>query len=253
MRWLCNYWRPEVSIPFQWESVSKDQKIGIPSGCRLPVSIPFQWESVSKDQKIGIPSGCRLPVSIPFQRESVSKATNFAGDQEGDRAAVFPFPSNGKVSPKQQWNEEQYVYFSCFDSLPTGKRLQRALEGLAYANNGGFRFPSNGKASPKPCFQVIPIEPYEFRFPSNGKASPKVVLRSDKPWLRRRVSIPFQRESVSKDWVVANWITSLGFDSLPLGKCLQRQSIRDYEIKKIKFRFPSNGKVSPKVLDPNNR
>ncbi|MDE0084556.1 MAG: hypothetical protein OXU23_02520, partial [Candidatus Poribacteria bacterium] len=61
-----------------------------------------------------------------------------------------------------------------------------------------FQFPSNGKAYPKYKFDNPSYILYKFQFPSNGKAYPKKGgwINSDRCCY---VSIPFKRESVSKD------------------------------------------------------
>ena len=86
-----------------------------------------------------------------------------------------------------------------------------------------FRFPSRGKASPKNEHLLV-LTPFmlKFRFPSRGKAYPKPSKRRrNKPHLT--VSIPFDRESVSKGNSLATSITETA-----------------------EFQFPSNGKAYPK-------
>ena len=89
-----------------------------------------------------------------------------------------------------------------------------------------FQFPSNGKAYPKVCGcdEASVIDNIMFQFPSNGKAYPKTKHKFFKKNFRRRVSIPFKRESVSK---VIIGIISVG------GR---------------EFQFPSNGKAYPKGI-----
>ena len=112
----------------------------------------------------------------------------------------------------------------------------------------------------------------EFQFPSNGKVYPKL-------WLMARlgfgsfVSIPFKRESISKDYgtLSDNFLLPC-FNSLQTGKYIQsyrdevildifnvsipfkRESISKAEGSiafsslKPRFQFPSNGKVYPKLI-----
>ena len=89
-----------------------------------------------------------------------------------------------------------------------------------------------------------------------------------------KVSIPFKRESVSKDMSLSSFLTIVrGFNSLQTGKCIQRglivcfwsklndcfnslqtgkciqrlQSHPRLKLPKLPFQFPSNGKVYPKM------
>ena len=113
---------------------------------------------------------------------------------------------------------------SSFNSLQTGKYIQRLMtcamrsswcvsipfkresisKALAASGvkvfNFRFQFPSNGKVYPKnPNPRLQTIHNPQFQFPSNGKVYPK-----SKSLAKRRinsicVSIPFKRESISKD------------------------------------------------------
>ena len=95
---------------------------------------------------------------------------------------------------------------------------------------GMFRFPSLGKVSPKSLDNLNPKQRKAvFRFPSLGKVSPKV-----------------NENEVLTD------AKGKSFDSLRSGKCLQRPKQENPDIViGGKFRFPSLGKVSPKVLNWN--
>ena len=88
-----------------------------------------------------------IKVSIPFKRESGSKAERFRVEDAQDDG---------------------------FNSLQTGKRIQRAV---IERNN---------------------VTVTEFQFPSNGKADPKKSWRWAIPDYLLEISIPFKRESVSK-------------------------------------------------------
>ena len=69
------------------------------------------------------PCQARPSVSIPYERESLSKGeTTVVEDDDGSR---FQFPTNGKAYPKEYilcmlWQESK-----CFNSLRTGKPIQR--------------------------------------------------------------------------------------------------------------------------------
>ena len=136
------------------------------------VSIPFKRESVSKefirDEKLDLID----EVSIPFKRESVSKES-------------ITFILTG--------------YIKSFNSLQTGKRIQRSPVGVLNIISKLFQFPSNGKAYPKTTPPTVTeVGYYAFQFPSNGKAYPKWTTRPSQSSII--VSIPFKRESVSKDY-----------------------------------------------------
>ena len=111
---------------------------------------------------------------------------------------MFQFPSNGKAYPKKTQILTGVAAFVRFNSLQTGKRIQRLSsvfnpdaylvsipfkrESVSKVFHGNwrkgmprtFQFPSNGKAYPKR--NLTPREGVAailFQFPSNGKAYPK--------------------------------------------------------------------------------
>ena len=161
-----------------------------------------------------------------------------------------------------------------FHSLRTGKHIQ-SIEGMAYQNAGTmeFPFPPNGKAYPKNQAHRGKGRRTEFPFPPNGKAYPKVTVFApinadaqvfpfppngkaypkrceSRQWrqFRRLVSIPSERESISKaiksthrvsynqpfpfppngkaypksDSLRAGFSAVFGFHSLRTGKHIQR-------------------------------
>ena len=138
------------------------------------------------------------------------------------RVNEFPFPSNGKVSPKKRptdirrhpnkvsipfqrespfglWHSDTPRRFSemSFHSLPTGKCIQR-----------------------RPTAKELRSYAAQFPFPSNGKVYPKKVRRGNHNRILHCVSIPFKRESISKDSSRQTSVRTTG-----------------------RFQFPSNGKV----------
>ena len=129
-------------------------------------------------RKKGLPQrSTHLRVSIPFKRESVSK--EFAGRHftSGGNGVSIPFKreSVSKVLTPREIRE--HTDFS-FNSLQTGKRIQRHILDIDDAVSLMFQFPSNGKAYPKSihtpmCLSCIGNE---FQFPSNGKAYPKDLM-----------------------------------------------------------------------------
>ena len=113
---------------------------------------------------------------------------------------MFQFPSNGKAYPKAK---------------PEVKRSKRDTM---------FQFPSNGKAYPKVQGRRKVSSEDKFQFPSNGKTYPKALNLFEKINPEPRVSIPFKRESLSKECTEPP--TSLS--------------------EQLGFQFPSNGKAYPK-------
>ena len=65
------------------------------------------------------------------------------------------------------------LYILRFNSLQTGKRIQRKREKDRHHNCFKFQFPSNGKAYPKTTEATETDLNTMFQFPSNGKAYPK--------------------------------------------------------------------------------
>ena len=112
-----------------------------------------------------------------------------------------------------------------FNSLQTGKPIQRVYRHPALNPYCVFQFPSNGKAYPKQSTRTSVAPSLSlFQFPSNGKAYPKCIfftqtqleeryrfnsLQTGKPIQSCsdskkgrsaiKVSIPFKRESLSKE------------------------------------------------------
>ena len=89
-----------------------------------------------------------------------------------------------------------------------------------------FQFPSNGKAYPKVTSpEEMELAKMKFPFPSNGKAYPKFNPHPH-PHFSAFVSIPFKRESVSKEVTKDGVVMATGNTTFP---------------------FPSNGKAYPKL------
>ena len=117
----------------------------------------------------------------------------------------FQFPSNGKAYPKNQvahaednWHRVSIPFkreslskvkrskhlppqsHKSFNSLQTGKPIQRNGTLYIVGLDIAFQFPSNGKAYPKQVQQCPKPSPILFQFPSNGKAYPKETSSSGK-------------------------------------------------------------------------
>ena len=188
-------------------------------------------------------------VSIPFKRESLSKVDA----DESLRKTLQRFNSLQTGKPIQRRKDIMKLFiFACFNSLQTGKPIQRARwRAPPTTTRFKFQFPSNGKAYPKIMNQTMDKVRDVFQFPSNGKAYPKIKKNinpmrlmmwgfnslqtgkpiqstpySPRPRWNVRVSIPFKRESLSKE--PPTW--------------------RDRDRLRHKFQFPSNGKAYPKDL-----
>ena len=137
-------------------------------------------------------------VSIPFKRESGSKG--LLRCERRNRSGAFQFPSNGKAYPKEYTNNQTGQVSLSFNSLQTGKRIQRPTTSTTGTPDDDV-----------------------FQFPSNGKADPKQRCHAGRlRW--GPVSIPFKRESGSKDVRAKASVNEVdeGFNSLQTGKHIQR-------------------------------
>ena len=160
-----------------------------------------------------------------------------------------------------------------FNSLQTGKRIQRVVAGTRIRALEKFQFPSNGKAYPK--IQETPdlvVLMFRFQFPSNGKAYPKQAQAERIKYLEDsfnslQTGKRIQSSSLSSLSPAAYGFNSLqtgkriqscvllqlrnssfvSFNSLQTGKRIQRAKKRNHRGGKRKFQFPSNGKAYPKT------
>ena len=141
----------------------------------IHVSIPFKRESLSKVEVETIQTEEREVFQFPSNGKAYPK--DLKGKDRNVIQEVFQFPSNGKAYPKLiTINYERYERYRGFNSLQTGKPIQRGtiIMAVPIPVQNKFQFPSNGKAYPKRI--RIPKSPNhntEFQFPSNGKAYPK--------------------------------------------------------------------------------
>ena len=137
----------------------------------------------------------------------------------------FQFPSNGKVSPKHDKFRKKCRFSLGFNSLQTGKCLQRGQT----RSSRKWRTTSFNSLQTGKCIQ------------STGQS----VFCGEKRW----VSIPFKRESVSKEENRTTTSSAMyveRFNSLQTGKCIQSRGFVKFIGAVKAFQFPSNGKVSPK-------
>ena len=189
----------QFQFPSNGKAYPKKTVKGVAQTCWWRVSIPFKRESVSKG-----PRKRQSVRRVRFQFPSNGKAyPKWGASASGASCVSFQFPSNGKAYPKLC---HKMIYGTrprgCFNSLQTGKRIQSrsrlVFQNVRYEN--WFQFPSNGKAYPKEIHRGIRGgECPPFQFPSNGKAYPKLVIVMVEGRPRKTVSIPFKRESVSKE------------------------------------------------------
>ena len=210
-----------VSIPFKRENIYKATTTAPTT--TTTVSIPFKRETIYKGYAGWRVSRGKSEFQIPFKRESISKAMEicptrptkhmcFNSLQTGnhiqrqfdalvpeDTKVVFQFPSNGKPYPKSKARKFGPLFCDGFNSLQTGKHIQ-SEDGLKIRK-----------------FLT------EFQFPSNGKAYPKSFRTTQFRGLYF-VSIPFKRESISKDHPNHNQGKhgDYRFNSLQTGKHIQR-------------------------------
>ena len=113
-------------------------------------------------------------------------------------AGMFQFPSNGKVYSETIVDMETGIKQECFNSLPTGKCIQRWHAYLHYSPSSVVSIPFQRES----VFRVW-VDPRVvtngFQFPSNGKVYSEAELRRDGYVRKKVVSIPFKRESVFRE------------------------------------------------------
>ena len=90
-----------------------------------------------------------------------------------------------------------------------------------------------------------PAQP--FQFPSNGKAYPKEVVEKTKD-TAEKVSIPFKREGISKDYADRGTLDlDIAFQFPSNGKAYPKLPVEGFGLDvSAVFQFPSNGKAYPK-------
>ena len=179
--------------------------------------------------------------------------------RQSQKKFKFQFPSNGKVYPKPTARPQSTGCCSVGVSIPFKResvsKVKAPKKLPAYQIK--FQFPSNGKVYPKENIERSETAAREEGF--NSLQTGKCIQRScgamtNHTANHEAVSIPFKRESVSKVKVLP--ITTLDgscFNSLQTGKCIQSCFGICRSGKLIKFQFPSNGKVYPKIEKTRSR
>ena len=155
-------------------------------------------------------------VSIPFKRESVFKEPPI--NTAALRQKRFNSLQTGKCIQSNAPRRSRPIRRV---SIPFKREgVSKVISRHHGLSPNTFQFPSNGKAYPKFTGYGATLKwTDEFQFPSNGKAYPKPACcrNGTRRWW---VSIPFKRESVSKDrfvkWVPSKWRSC--FHSLQTGK-----------------------------------
>ena len=176
----------------------------------------------------------------------------------------FQFPSNGKAYPKRIDKQARLPGLQSFNSLQTGKPIQRnipssqssltdsfnslqtgkpiqSLNKEKFLARKGilFQFPSNGKAYPKFILLVCPFNcGLRFQFPSNGKAYPKNYRFGAKT-----ETVKFQFPSNGKAYPKDKYL-------LPRYTCFSRCSFNSLQTgKPIQRYLPTKGRISGKSFN----
>ena len=164
-----------VSIPFKRENLSK-AKVAVHKGEYIKFQFPSNGKTYPKFVTITCETGDLGYVSIPFKRENLSKGTDRQSVWQGVNRFWFQFPSNGKTYPKlTPPSREQSIALS-FNSLQTGKPIQRDGE---YSVSGNEITCFNSLQTGKPIQRTYKMTEKMlgkddlFQFPSNGKTYPK--------------------------------------------------------------------------------
>ena len=160
----------------------------------------------------------------------------------------FQFPSSGKLLPNMATTHEKALAALEFQFPSSGKLLPN-MNPLYCLSCTRMSFNSLQAGN---FFQTLCLTPYlgidnaVFQFPSSGKLLPNTVVLVSLI-LVGCVSIPFKRETSSKleaGWGFHNGST-VGFNSLQAGNFFQTGNTIHFQLKEVKFQFPSSGKLLP--------
>ena len=140
------------------------------------VSIPFKREGVYKEAEAR-----KATEGIRFQFPSNGKVYTkvFLFLVFVFAAPPFQFPSNGKVYPKL-YSEHINVLYSKFQFPSNGKVYPKkaAMELVVVLNPTGFNSLQTGRCIQRPHFECPIKKEFEFQFPSNGKVYTKGLLHN---------------------------------------------------------------------------
>ena len=134
---------------------------------------------------------------------------------------VFQFPSNGKAYPK--WGTFCNVKnYRCFNSLQTGKRIQRRKLVTTWGAIKGFNSLQTGKRIQRKRKTAMTVTQITVSIPFKRESVSKEVTPEAEE-NSNDVSIPFKRESVSKAAKATCHFTPFrsSFNSLQTGKRIQ--------------------------------
>ena len=113
---------------------------------------------------------------------------------------MFQFPSNGKAHGKNAITLlPNTTDMTCFNSLQTGKHMERLAGAFGWVIEKMFQFPSNGKAHGKNRRVASQgVEWIRVSIPFKRESTSKVISHQNISICISSVSIPFKRESTLK-------------------------------------------------------
>ena len=166
---------------------------------------------------------------------------------------LFQFPSNGKVYPKKEYkNEDSKSKNQSFNSLQTGKYIQSQQQ---FSHSSFWHHCFNSLQTGKYIQRILDKEQQmristNVSIPFKRESISKENPNSGGLGTGTDVSIPFKRESISKGlplfWFPAFWrYVSIPFKRESISKGIRISRLGDFW--QSMFQFPSNGKVYPKT------
>ena len=137
---------------------------------------------------------------------------------------VFQFPSSGKLLPNFDPTPKEEVTKPGFNSLQAGNSYQTIMGVIPHLQGGK-----------------------KFQFPSSGKLLPNTTKGEAEVFIERPVSIPFKRETPTKQYWRTDTICdrSNSFNSLQAGNSYQTTKMETNFWHINLFQFPSSGKLLP--------
>ena len=135
---------------------------------------------------------------------------------------MFPFPSNGKVYSEGADNCQFRTRKRSFNSLQTGKCIQRQRISTYTSGNKVFQFPSNGKVYSENYMNGdIFQSTVQFQFPSNGKVYSETMNTFGKSHEEIVFQFPSNGKVYSEGADDDDGNNETCFNSLQTGKCIQ--------------------------------
>ena len=141
---------------------------------------------------------------------------------------MFQFPSNGKADPKLNCYVSVATYITSFNSLQTGKRIQRrarfvkgVIQRLTCSSFNSLQTGKRIQRNIRNLGRNLAYVSIPFKRESGSKDNAGPIITS----IVNLVSIPFKRESGSKVFISPTRTTvAYCFNSLQTGKRIQRIS-----------------------------